>query len=318
MEAVMKIQQVDKVEVTTLQDNYVDLLLRDNSAVISRAILLKDNELKNSILGEHGFSALVTVTAGASVRSILFDFGFSAHGAAFNAKALNLDLSAVEAAVLSHGHLDHVGGMAELSALVGKKGVPLVLHPEAFRSPRYIKFSEEFKVTFPPLTRQQVTDAGLSAIETAKPHGLLDDAILFLGEIPRKTDFETGVPNFFYQKDGQETWDDLADDSAIVMNVRDKGLVVISGCAHSGIVNTVAYARQATGVDPVLAVMGGFHLSGPGMEPIVDKTTQGLKQFSPTYVIPTHCTGRYAGGVIEHEMPGSFILNTSGTKLTFS
>ncbi len=180
-------------------------------------------EVKNSVLAEHGFSALVSVSAGDAVRSILFDFGFSAHGAAFNARALNLDLSDVEATVLSHGHLDHVGGIAELSGLIGKKGTPLVLHPEAFRNPRYIKFSEEFKVKFPPLTRKQVTDAGLTATETTTPYGLLDDAVLFLGEVPRKTDFETGAPNFFYEKDGNETWDDLADDSAIVMNVRGQG-----------------------------------------------------------------------------------------------
>jgi 7,8-dihydropterin-6-yl-methyl-4-(beta-D-ribofuranosyl)aminobenzene 5'-phosphate synthase len=313
----MKIQEVDKVEITTLQDNYIDLLMRDNSDVVSRAIPLKDMEVKNSVLAEHGFSALVSVSAGEAVRSILFDFGFSAHGAAFNARALSLDLSAVEATVLSHGHLDHVGGIAELSSLIGKKGIPLVLHPEAFRSPRYIKFSEEFKVKFPPLTRKQVTDAGLTATETTTPYGLLDDSVLFLGEVPRKTDFETGAPNFFHQKDGQEIWDDLADDSAIVMNVRGKGLVVISGCAHSGIVNTVAYARQATGVDTVHAIMGGFHLSGPGMEPLVEKTTEGLMQFNADYVIPTHCTGRYAIGAIEREMPNNFILNMVGTKLTF-
>jgi len=314
----MALREIDKVEVTTLQDNYIDLLMRDNSAVVSRAMLLKENELKNSLLAEHGFSALVTVTAGETSRSILFDFGFSAHGAAFNARAMSLDLSSVEAAALSHGHLDHVGGMAELSGLIGKKGIPLVLSPEAFRSPRYIKFSEEFKVSFPPLTRAQVADEGLSPVETTKPYGLLDDAVLYLGEVPRKTDFETGVPNFFYKKDGQETWDDLADDTAIVMNVRGRGLVIVSGCAHSGIVNTVTYARQVTGVETVHAVMGGFHLSGPDMEPIVEKTARGLKALNPAYVIPTHCTGRYAVGVLEREMKESFILNMTGTKLTFS
>jgi len=314
----MALREIDKVEVTTLQDNYIDLLMRDNSAVVSRAMLLKENELKNSLLAEHGFSALVTVTAGETSRSILFDFGFSAHGAAFNARAMSLDLSSVEAAALSHGHLDHVGGMAELSGLIGKKGIPLVLSPEAFRSPRYIKFSEEFKVSFPPLTRAQVADEGLSPVETTKPYGLLDDAVLYLGEVPRKTDFETGVPNFFYKKDGQETWDDLADDTAIVMNVRGRGLVIVSGCAHSGIVNTVTYARQVTGVETVHAVMGGFHLSGPDMEPIVEKTARGLKALNPAYVIPTHCTGRYAVGVLEREMKESFILNMTGTKLPFS
>ncbi len=313
----MKIREVDKVEITTLQDNYIDLLMRDNSAVVARAMPLKDMEVKNSVLAEHGFSALVTVSAGDAVRSILFDFGFSAHGAAFNARALGLDLSGVEATVLSHGHLDHVGGMAELSGLIGKKGTPLVLHPEAFRNPRYIKFSEDFKVSFPPLTRQKVKDAGLSAVETTGPYDLLDGAVLFLGQIPRKTDFEIGVPNFYYQHDGKEEWDDLADDSAIVLNIRGKGLVVLSGCAHAGIVNTVTYAHETTGVDPVLAVMGGFHLSGPGMEAIVEKTTKGLNRFNPAYVIPTHCTGRQAIGVMEREMPDKFILNMSGTKLTF-
>jgi 7,8-dihydropterin-6-yl-methyl-4-(beta-D-ribofuranosyl)aminobenzene 5'-phosphate synthase len=314
----MKIKEIDKVEVTTLQDNYVDLLMRDNSAVVARAVPLKDMEVKNSLLAEHGFSALVTVSAGDAARSILFDFGFSAHGAAFNARALSLDLTAVEAAALSHGHLDHVGGMAELSDLIGKKGVPLVLHPEAFRSPRYIKFSEEFKVSFPPLTRQKVKDAGFSTVETKEPYGLLDGSIIYLGEIPRTTDYEKGVPNFFYRQDDQEKWDDLADDTAIVMNVRGKGLVVISGCAHAGIVNTVLYARRVTGIDAVLAVMGGFHLSGADMEPIVEKTTEALKQFNPTYVIPTHCTGRYAAGIMEKAMPDRFILNMTGTKLTFS
>jgi len=314
----MALREIDKVEVTTLQDTYIDLLMRDNSAVVSRAMLLKENELKNSLLAEHGFSALVTVTAGETSRSSLFDFGFSAHGAAFNARAMSLDLSSVEAAALSHGHLDHVGGMAELSGLIGKKGIPLVLSPEAFRSPRYIKFSEEFKVSFPPLTRAQVADEGLSPVETTKPYGLLDDAVLYLGEVPRKTDFETGVPYFFYKKDGQETWDDLADDTAIVMNVRGRGLVIVSGCAHSGIVNTVTYARQVPGVETVHAVMGGFHLSGPDMEPIVEKTARGLKALNPAYVIPTHCTGRYAVGVLEREMKESFILNMTGPKLTFS
>lgn len=313
----MKIREVDKVEITTLQDNYVDLLMRDNSAVVARAMPLKDMEVKNSVLAEHGFSAVVTIHAGDKPRSILFDFGFSAHGAAFNAQALSLDLSGVEATALSHGHLDHVGGMAQLAGLIGKKGIPLVIHPEAFRNPRYIKFSEEFKVSFPPLTRRQVEDAGLSAVETTAPYGLLDDAVLFLGEIPRKTDFETGVPNFYYRRDDVETWDDLADDSAIVMNVKGKGLVVVSGCAHSGIVNTVSYARETTGIDAVLAVMGGFHLSGPGMEPVAVKTTESLKRFNPTYVIPTHCTGRYAIGLMEKDMTDRFILNMSGTKLTF-
>ncbi len=315
----MKIREVDKVEITTLQDNYIDLLMRDNSAVVSRAIPLKDMEVKNSVLAEHGFSALVSVSAGEAVRSILFDFGFSAHGAAFNARASG------PGPFGRGGHRPFARPPRPRGRHRGafrphqEKGDPARPPPGGVQEPALYQVLRgvQGQVSSADAPEGRRTRA-FRRSETTAPYGLLDDAVLFLGEVPRKTDFETGVPNFFYQKDGQETWDDLADDSAIVMNVRGKGLVVISGCAHSGIVNTVTYARQTTGVDTVHAIMGGFHLSGPGMEPLVEKTTEGLKQFNPAYVIPTHCTGRYAIGAIEREMPDSFILNMVGTKLTFS
>ncbi|MBW2591423.1 MAG: MBL fold metallo-hydrolase [Deltaproteobacteria bacterium] len=113
----------------TLQDNYIDLTAQDNSDVVTRALPLKGLEVKNSILAEHGFSAVVTVTRDDVSHSILFDFGFSEHGAAFNADALGVDMTTVEAFALSHGHLDHVGGIDQLSQRVGKKGIDLVLHP---------------------------------------------------------------------------------------------------------------------------------------------------------------------------------------------
>jgi 7,8-dihydropterin-6-yl-methyl-4-(beta-D-ribofuranosyl)aminobenzene 5'-phosphate synthase len=100
--------------------------------------------------------------------------------------------------------------------------------------------------------------------------------------------------------------------------VKSKGLVVLTGCAHAGIVNTLRHAVNVTGVDKVCAVMGGFHLSGPFFEPIIEQTTRELKAFDPLYVVPTHCTGRKAIMNIEREMPDKFILNMSGTKLTFA
>jgi len=102
------------------------------------------------------------------------------------------------------------------------------------------------------------------------------------------------------------------------MNVKGKGLVVLSGCSHSGIINTVTYAKKITGIEKVHAVMGGFHLSGPLFEPIIEATTEAMKEIAPNYIIPCHCTGRNAIMHIEKEMPDRFILNMSGTKLTFS
>ncbi len=312
------IKEVDKIEILTLQDNYIDLASMDNSSTIQRAMPVKDMEMKNSITAEHGFSALVTVTSGEQSRSLLFDFGFSKDGAAFNAEALGADLRQVEVTALSHGHLDHVGGIKTLIKQIGKEKIKLVLHPAAFTGARYVKTMEEMKIFFPPFTRAKAEEAGVEVEETATPLPLLDGAMLFLGEIPRHTDFEKGMPNAFYEKEGKESWDPLSDDTALVANLKGRGLVVLSGCAHSGIINTVNYAKEATGVDNIHAVMGGFHLAGPAFAHIIEPTTQALKALNPDYIIPTHCTGRQAVMTIEKEMPEAFILNMAGTKLTFT
>ena len=313
-----KLNAVDKVEILTLQDNYIEMTAMDNSVVIVRAMPLKDGEIRASILAEHGFSALVKTTTSGVTHTLLFDFGFSENGAAQNAATLGVDMTEVEAVALSHGHSDHTGGMEKLTALIGKSDIPFVVHPSAFKSPRYLKLGEEFKINFPKLTRKMVTQAGFSVVESEKPYPLLDNTILFLGEIPQQTDFEKGFPIAHWQKEGKEVWDAIEDDTSIVMNLKDKGLVIISGCAHAGIVNTVRYAISVTGIDKVHAVMGGFHLSGPFFEPIIDRTTYELQKLYPAYVIPTHCTGRRAIMVMEKEMPKQFLLNMSGTKLTFA
>ncbi|MFA5323763.1 MAG: MBL fold metallo-hydrolase [Smithella sp.] len=312
------LKAVDKVDILTLQDNYIEMTAMDGSAVISRAAPLKDGEISLSILAEHGFSALVKTSNNGKTHTMLFDFGFSENGAAQNAANLGIDMTQVEAVALSHGHSDHTGGMKKLTALIGKQNIPLVVHPSVFKSPRYLKYSEEIKVNFPKLTREMVKEAGLSVVETETPLLLLDDTILFLGEIPRKTDFEKGFPIAYWKKGDEELWDAIEDDTSIVMNLKNKGLVILSGCAHSGIVNTVLHAMAVTGIDKIHAVMGGFHLSGPSFEPIIDRTAQELQKIHPSYVIPTHCTGRKAIMTMEKQMPDQFILNMAGTKLTFN
>ena len=309
---------VDKVEIITLQDNYIDITSGDNSNIVQRAMPIKNMELKNSIIAEHGFSAVVTVTIDNKSRSMLFDFGFSSHGAAINAKTLGINLGQIEVFALSHGHMDHVGGLMELAGLVNQTGIELVVHPDVFRQARYIKTPEDMKIRLPAFTRQMVKQAKVKVVESKTPYPLLDKRVLFLGEIPRTTSFEKGMPNFFYEQSGEEKWDDLPDDTAVVANVKDKGLVVLSGCAHSGIINTVKYAQAVTGIDNIFAVMGGFHLGGPNMEPVIRATIEELKQLRPDYIIPTHCTGRKAVNQIERELPDNFLLNMSGTKLTFA
>ncbi|MBW2675229.1 MAG: MBL fold metallo-hydrolase, partial [Deltaproteobacteria bacterium] len=289
------VREVDKVEIVTLQDNYIDLTTQDNSAVISRASAIQNGEIRNSIQAEHGFSAIIRTTVGNSTRTMLFDFGFSPIGAAYNAKALGISMEEVEVMALSHGHSDHTGGIAALTRMIGRPGVGLVLHPSAFVYPRYLKFSEELKMFFPKLTRESLEAEEIEVIETATPYPLLGGQVIFLGEVERTTDFEKGLPTAYRENEnGEEEWDPIEDDTAIVMNVKGKGLIVLSGCSHSGIVNTVRHAMKVTGIEKVHAVMGGFHLGGPLFEPIIDRTTEELKKIDPDYMIPCHCTGRKA------------------------
>jgi 7,8-dihydropterin-6-yl-methyl-4-(beta-D-ribofuranosyl)aminobenzene 5'-phosphate synthase len=318
MAGTVTLNEVDKVEILTLQDNYIDITAMDNNEIVTRAMPLADGEVKSSFLAEHGFSAVVKTTKGDETRTMLFDFGFSEIGAAYNAKKLGVPMGDVEVMALSHGHSDHFGGFKEMIDLIGKRDIELVVHPGVFASPRYLKFGEELKVYFPKLMREEIEGYGVNVVETEKPYPLLDGDALFLGYVERKTDFEKGFPIAHYEENGTEKWDPIADDTAIAVNVKGKGLVVLSGCAHSGIVNTVFAAKAATGTDKVHAVMGGFHLSGPLFEPIIGRTTEELQKINPDYIIPTHCTGRNAIMHMEKEMPGKFILNMSGTTLTFS
>lgn len=312
------LREVDQVEILTLQDNFIDIAAHDGTAVVRRPVSEDASGNRVSILAEHGFSAVVGVAAGGRTRKVLFDFGFSEQGAFQNARTLGVDLAEIEAMALSHGHMDHHGGLSAFAERLGAKGIELVLHPAAFRDSRYLRLSEERRLRLPAPDRDRLEQAGVRVVPSAAPRLMLDGGLLFLGEIPRKTEFERGMPKARYEEDGAEKFDPIEDDSAVAAHIRGKGLVVLSGCAHSGIVNTVAYAREVTGVERIFAVMGGFHLTGTDFEPIIETTAEALKAFDPRYVVPTHCTGRKASVHIERAMPEQFLLNMSGTRMVFT
>jgi 7,8-dihydropterin-6-yl-methyl-4-(beta-D-ribofuranosyl)aminobenzene 5'-phosphate synthase len=316
------IKEIESVEITTLQDNYIDVLAMDSNPVVQRPLPVKEIpkkgvELTASPIAEHRFCAFITVTDKGHHQSMLFDFGCSPHGAAYNADLLSIDLTTVKALALSHGHLDHVGGMKELVKRIKKDDLELVVHPGAFRKKRYIKTPTGSKIFFPSFTRADVLGANLAIKETVSPLAMVEGNALFLGEIPKTNPFEEGMKNAFYEQDSIEKPDAIEDDSALVFNIKGKGLVILSGCAHSGIINTVNYAKQVTGVEEIFAVMGGFHLTGPAFSTKIAPTIEALKSFHPKFVVPAHCTGRRAIMEIEEKMPEQFVLNMSGTTLRF-
>jgi 7,8-dihydropterin-6-yl-methyl-4-(beta-D-ribofuranosyl)aminobenzene 5'-phosphate synthase len=148
----VSINEVDKVEILTLQDNYIEMTAMDNTAVVSRAMPLKAGEIRASILAEHGYCALVKTTTGGRTRTMLFDFGFSEDGAAFNAVTLGVDMKQVEAIALSHGHSDHTGGLEKLAILIGKQDLPLIVHP-AFCKERMAGYKAPKSVFFDDIPR---------------------------------------------------------------------------------------------------------------------------------------------------------------------
>ena len=311
------LKEVDRVEILALIDNYVDVLL-GSTDIVTRPPRTKGEELPtDALLAEHGLSLLITVSEGDKKHTILFDTGHSRIGVMHNIEMLEVDLNEIEGIVLSHAHMDHTGSLRPLLEKMSKP-VPLVVHPYVFTSPRYIMRQDGGMERFPrTLVRTELEKQGVKLLEAGGPTPLAEGMILVTGEVERSTDFEKGMPNAYVEKDGALVQDPVSDDQALVIHLRDKGLVVIGGCCHTGIVNTILHARKISGIEKIHAVLGGFHLSGPLYETVIDETIKAIREMRPEVIVPMHCTGWTAIERFSEEFPSAFILNSVGSKYTF-
>ena len=314
----VSIRTVDRIEITVLMDNYVDVLL-GNTDVVTRPAFREGDEIsRNTVVAEHGLSMLVSASQGEESHSILFDTGHTEIGIPHNLKQLGIGLSGIEAIVLSHSHMDHTGALYPILKELSRS-VPLVVHPEAFQAPRFLKRPDGRIDRFPnTLIREDLTDHGATILESRAPVSLANGMILVTGEIERKTTFEKGFPLAKMIRDDELVPDPILDDQALVVHLKGKGLVVISGCAHSGIVNTVLYSRKITGIEPVYAILGGFHLTGAFFEPIIGDTIAALTEIGPKVLVPMHCTGWKAINRFSESFPDAFALNSVGSKFVLS
>jgi len=260
--------------------------------------------LRPRLLGEHGFSAYVEAKG---IR-LLFDTGQTGV-AARNARELGLDLKGLPI-VLSHGHYDHTGGLPSLLGMTGPTTV--YCHPEVFASRYALDDGRPPRPIGLPWNRDEMEALGARFKLTAEAQSIGPGAWL-TGEIPRRSSFEMPEKKLVRVGAGdRQVVDIVPDDQALVLETGE-GLVILVGCAHSGIVNTIRHAIKITGTEEVRALVGGTHLGGAGDSRIKD-TVRCLKEWNLEVLAPSHCTGR-AAFVLAMEFGDQFVFNCAGNKI---
>ena len=320
-----KMSAVDSVNITVLADNVSDALLQNQGPAKrpgfgnattpqQSAAFLEGGQVFDALRAEHGFSALISITQDGREHRVLFDAGMTPDGVAENMRRLDLSAKDVEAIVLSHGHFDHTTGLDGIVRVLGRTNLPVIIHPE-FWSRRRLALPGREPFELPTTSKEALRGAGFEIIEEPQPSFLLDGSLLITGEVDRTTEYEQGFPiHQALRDDGWQPDPLILDDQAAVVHVRGKGLVILTGCGHSGIVNIVRYARKLTGVESVYAVIGGFHLNGPLFEPIIAATCTALQELNPEVIVPAHCTGWRATHALAAALPDAFIQNSVGTR----
>jgi 7,8-dihydropterin-6-yl-methyl-4-(beta-D-ribofuranosyl)aminobenzene 5'-phosphate synthase len=166
------------------------------------------------------------------------------------------------------------------------------------------------------LRREDFEANGLKIVEVKTPVEIIPGAY-FTGRVERVTDFERVAPNLFVMHGEKLEQDTLPGEQAAFFKLKGKGLIILSACAHVGIVNTVRYIQKISSTEKVHAIIGGFHLINTGPE-VIRRTVSDIKAIAPDMIVPAHCTGFEAVTVFSREMPNEFFLNTAGTQYTLS
>jgi 7,8-dihydropterin-6-yl-methyl-4-(beta-D-ribofuranosyl)aminobenzene 5'-phosphate synthase len=198
---------------------------------------------------------------------------------------------------------------------LGKRRMPILLHPDAFLN-RKVILPDKHELHSPAPNRHLLEQENVEFVEERGCSYLLEGMVLVTGQIHRTTEFEKGFPIHYSEING--TWQSdplIHDDQALVVNVRHKGLVVMTGCGHAGAINSIRYAQKLTGVEKVYALLGGLHLTGAVFEPIIAPTLKELKAIAPRLVMPGHCTGWKAIHAFAREFPDAFVQGSVGTRL---
>ena len=325
-----KIGEVSKVEITTICDNYVDALYMDPPGVsVQRrglGITFNPANAGKTTVADNCSAMLIDLYAfegnqiGIPPRyRILFDCGGDGDILVQNMKAMDIDPLSINQIVISHGHPDHLGGLLQVMNARNNVPCPVLIHPDTYSS-RYIVSPHGF--VFPHITamlpsKKECEDAGARFVEITEPVKVGPGCVT-TGNIPWNEDvpFEPSPITLYHEKDNKMVLDETPDEMALAINLKGHGLIVVSGCAHNGIINTVKRCQEVSGVQEVYAVIGGFHLGFPEVPKDAPAMTAAkLKEFNPKVVCPMHCTGFYATAEIMNAMPDAYVQDTLGCRI---
>jgi len=268
-----------------------------------RITILCDNTAASiGLIGEHGFSALIEQDN----KKVLFDTGQGV-GLVHNADLLGVDLTGITEVVLSHGHYDHTGGLKDL--LLQTRGTRITAHPHIFQ-PKYARRNGVMRYIGIPFSQEAIEGWG-GELRFSEEAVEIAPGIITTGAVPRLIPFEGGDQDLLVKTEKGYVEDELLDDLSLVVET-PHGAVVLLGCAHAGLINTLTHVKALTGKDSFHWVLGGTHLGFYGPERL-DEVIGELRSFSIDNIGVSHCTGLFAGARLAQEMGQRFRFCTVGT-----
>ena len=314
MTATVTLPAIDALAVTTVVDNSVDSLRPDEK--IARRFTHAQAGRMPTLRAEHGLAHWVEVRRGRDTARVAFDFGLTGEAYTHNFQELGLDAGSIDAIALSHGHMDHFGGLGGF--LQGyrrhlRRDITCYAGSDHFL-PRYNERNNR-RVYIGRLDREELERRDLR-VEVVERPTVLDQGVLLSGEMHATEPFETIPPSLRVERDGAIVQDTFIGEQTLVANVRDRGLVVVTSCSHRGIVGICRRAARVTGIAKIHAVIGGFHLSGLGEERIV-QVVDALRALEVDYVIPQHCTGFEAAVALSRHLGSQLVVSSTGSTFSF-